>query len=340
MILSYSTGNYQDAPLPLKDYLFYLLTIKGRSRLTVENYYLDLRTFLRFMKQFKGLADPKKEPEEIDISDLNYDFLESITLSDVYEFLHYIYDDRDNNPRTRARKASALRGFFKYLCNITGKLKTNPVENLEMPTLPKTLPKYLTLEQSLELLQTANHQGAASDRDYCMVVLFLNCGIRLSELTGLRLSDISLSEKRMTVLGKGNKQRMLYLNDACVDALNRYLESRLNIPNIVDKNALFLNRSGKRLGQRRVQQIITSLLQQAGLADSGFSTHKLRHTAATMMYQYGKVDVRVLQEILGHENLNTTEIYTHVANEQKEEALSKNPLGKVKMKPETEKNKA
>ena len=326
--MSYSVNDYSNAPQILKDFLFYLLTIKGRSKLTVDNYYTDLRTFFRYMKYYRKKVPANCPIDQIDISDIDLDFIASITLSDVYEFLHYIYDDRQNNARTRARKMSSLRGFFKYLCNTTGKLKENPITNLEMPSIPKSLPKHLTLEQCIDLLQAVDSSDPNYARDYCILTLFLNCGMRLSELTGLNLS--SFANNTVTVVGKGNKERVLYLNSACESALADYLSVRSQIPKIIDQNALFINRSGKRLGQRRVEQIVTSLLDKAGLSNLGFSAHKLRHTAATMMYQYGKVDVRILQDILGHENLSTTQIYTHVSNEQKEQAISQNPLAKIK----------
>lgn len=328
--MAYTLSDYSQAPAVLRDFLYYLLTIKGRSQLTVENYYIDLRFFFRYIKKLRGLADPEISIHDIDISDVDVGLLETVTLSDVYAFLNYVYNDCHNSPQTRARKVSALRTFFKYLTNNAGVLKSNPVEYLELPSKPKTLPKHLTLEQSYDLLSCFDPQDPFYTRDFCIITLFLNCGMRLSELTGLNLS--SISENTLTVTGKGNKERQLYLNQACLKALEDYLADRRKMPNIVDKNALFLNRNGKRLGQRRVQQLVTGLLDKAGLSGMGLSTHKLRHTAATMMYQYGEVDIRVLQEILGHSNLNTTQIYTHVSSRQKESAIENNPLANFKRK--------
>ena len=227
--------------------------------------------------------------------------------------------------KTRSRKASAIRGFFRYYFNITQKLKSNPAENLELPNDRNALPHFLTLEQSFDLLASLDSNSKTYTRDFCILTLFLNCGMRLSELVGLNLS--SIRENTLTVLGKGNKERMIYLNQACLDAIEAYLPNRAaHIKTVVDKEALFLNPQGKRLGQRSVQNIVTASLERAGLGGMGLSTHKLRHTAATMMYQYGEVDLRVLQEILGHANLNTTQIYTHVSDRQKESAMNSNPI--------------
>ena len=322
--MSYTTSDYTDCPGFLRDYLFYMLTIKGRSKLTVEGYYIDLRTYLRFLHLQKKMVPTDTPLEEIDITDSDVKLVGSATLSDVYEFLNYVFSEKSNNANTRARKVSAIRGLYKYLTTNVHLLDSNPVENLELPAVKKSLPTYLTLEQCYDLLSAFDPSDPWYRRDYCMVILFLNCGMRLSEMSGLNLN--SFRENTLRVLGKGNKERMLYLNDACMDALNDYLEDRKTYKKVVDKDAMFLNNRGQRLGQRRIQQIITELLQKAGLSNMGFSTHKLRHTAATMMYQYGDVNVKVLQEILGHEHLNTTEIYTHVANVQKETAMASNPL--------------
>ncbi len=314
-------------PLHLRDFLFYMETIRGRSPKTVEAYYTDLHTFFCFMKAYKNnLA--KDKLSEMDISDIGPEFIRSITLSDVYEYLNYTMSERENNAKTRARKVSSLRSFFKYLTTKAHILEENPIQELEIPALKKSLPKYLTLEQSLELL---SHMDSSSPkRDFCMVTLFLNCGIRLSELVGLNLSNIHMHEKSMTVLGKGNKERLLYLNDACIRSIEEYLRERSQIAGIKEKNALFLSSRGTRITTRRVQQIIQRSLEQAGLAGQGFSTHKLRHTAATLLYQQGGVDIRVLQEMLGHVNLGTTEIYTHTSSQQLKEAAESSPLKNVK----------
>ncbi len=322
-------------PQLLRDFLFYMETIRGRSPKTVEAYYTDLHTFFCFMKAYKNDL-PKQDLNEIDISDIGQEFIRSVTLSDVYEYLNYTMSERENNAKTRARKVSSLRSFFKYLTTKGHVLEENPIQELEIPALKKSLPKYLTLEQSLELLSHVD--SSSPKRDFCMVTLFLNCGIRLSELVGLNLSNIHLREKRMTVLGKGNKERLLYLNDACIRSIEEYLQERSQIATIKEKNALFLSSRGTRITARRVQQIIQRSLEQAGLAGQGFSTHKLRHTAATLLYQQGGVDIRVLQEMLGHVNLGTTEIYTHTSSQQLKEAAESSPLKNVK--PPKKKNTA
>ena len=328
--MSYTPSDYSECPGFLRDYLYYLLTIKGRSKLTVEGYFIDLRTYLRFLKYYKGMVPRETPLEEISIEDVPLSLVAEAALSDVYEFLNYAFSEKSNNARTRARKVSSLRGFYKYLTINVSLIPSNPVENLELPTAKKALPAFLSLEQCYDLLRAFDQSDPYYPRDFCMVTLFLNCGMRLSEMSGLNLG--SFRDNTLRVLGKGNKERLLYLNDACMDALNGYLSFREQQKPIIDKNAMFLNRSGRRLGQRRIQQIITDHLKRAGLSDMGFSTHKLRHTAATMMYQYGDVDVKVLQEILGHSNLSTTEIYTHVSSRQQEAALASNPLANYKEK--------
>ncbi|MBQ2135488.1 MAG: tyrosine-type recombinase/integrase, partial [Clostridia bacterium] len=256
--------------------------------------------------------------------------IKTITISDLYSYLVFCKDERGNNAATRARKTSTLRIFFKYLCNQTHQIETNPAEMLDSPKVKQSLPKHLTLENSFELLNAVD--GPNKERDYCILVLFLNCGLRLSELCGLNLQSIS-SEGMLTVLGKGNKERVIYLNDACNEAIKAYLAVRPNdgIP-VTDRNALFISRNHRRISNKTVQHIVKSYLEKAGLGDKGFSTHKLRHTAATLMYQHGNVDIRVLKDILGHANLGTTQIYTHISNAQIKNAIDSNPLAKAKKK--------
>jgi site-specific recombinase XerD len=321
---------YEDCPNLLKDFLFYMETIKGRSHNTVYAYYKDLRLFFRFLKIHRKLTE-QTDLQMIPIDDITLDLIQTVTLSDVYEFLHYLSQTSQSN--TRARKVSCLRGFFKYLYN-NGKIKENPIESLELPSPKKSLPKYLNLEECLELL--THIDGPFRERDYCMITLFLNCGMRLSELVGINFSDIKLSEdqeSRILLRGKGNKERIVYLNDACITALQDYIRFRnTHFQNAVklDKDALFLSRTGRRIGARQVERIIENALKSSGLSGMGYSTHKLRHTAATMMYQHGNVDIRVLQEILGHTNLGTTQIYTHVSSEQMKQAVTTTPLSKMK----------
>lgn len=319
---------YADCPRFVRDYLFYLQTIKGRSERTVQGYYVDLRTFFRFLLLYKGIVAADTPFSEISISGISLELLNDVTLSDLYEFLNYVMTDRENHAATRSRKVSCLRSFFHYLNQKSMLLDHDPTLELEVPSLKKSLPKYLTLEQCLNLLKSVD--GPFRERDFCMITLFLNCGMRLSELVGINLSDINTEKNQIRLLGKGNKERMIYLNHACVDAISVYLEYR-NSHTIAptDRSALFLTNSGHRIGTRRVQQIIDHCLKTAGLEEYGFSTHKLRHTAATIMYQYGDVDIRVLQKILGHANLGTTEIYTHVSDRQMKQAADQTPLAHV-----------
>ncbi len=322
---------FSDMPQIARDFLNYLGTIKGRSVRTVEAYHVDLRLFLRFMKIYKGGGSLRSIDDEqidkTDITDIDLAFLSHIKTADIYEYLQYVYKGRDNNAATRSRKTSSIRSFYKYLSlNIDQPIKENPAKNLEVPKTKKSLPKYLTLEQALELLNSVD--TAAPERDYCIITLFLNCGMRLSELVGINLSDIQGDTLRL--FGKGSKERMIYINDACTNAIERYLSVRNQQKGIQDKNALFLTRNGTRIGARRVQKIVEEVLQKAGLSNYGFSVHKLRHTAATLMYQHGQVDIRILKDVLGHANLGTTEIYTHISNQQMEDAMQKSPLSKVK----------
>lgn len=263
-----NTAVLKNCPKLLRDFLFYMETIRGRSVKTVEAYYTDLHTFFCFMKTYKGFCDSNLSTKDMDISDIDLEFIKSITLSDVYEYLNYTMSERENNAKTRARKVSSLRSFYKYLTTKANVLEENPIQELEIPALKKSLPKYLSLEQSLELLSHVD--SSSPKRDYCMITLFLNCGIRLSELVGLNLSSVHFAAKTMTVLGKGNKERLLYLNNACIRSLEEYLKERSQIKSIKDKNALFLSSRGTRITARRVQQIIQRSLEQAGLAGQDF----------------------------------------------------------------------
>lgn len=308
------------------DFLNYYSVIKNRSTLTVVEYATDLATFFRFLKVIRGLTDKETPFEEIYIKDLSLDIISSVSLNDAYMFLVYCKDNRGNNERSRARKATTLRNFYKYLTVQKRLIDDNPLQELDSPKIKKTLPKYLTLDESLKLLNSVD--GKYKERDYCILTLFLNCGMRLSELVSLNLSDIR-SNNTIVVTGKGNKERTIYLNDACIDAINAYLPYR-PVDGVRDKNALFISRQKGRISNKTVQYIVKSTLEKAGLGDRDLSTHKLRHTAATLMYQYGDVDVLAIKEILGHESLSTTQIYTHIMDEQLKQAAASNPLSSVK----------
>ena len=324
---------YSDhCPDYLKEFLIYMETIKGRSSRTVDGYYIELRSFIRFLMIKNNMVSSDTDYTDIDISVAPFELIKNATKLDAMEFLAEFQTKHQNQAKARSRKVSAIRSFYKYLTVSSGKLIENPMLNLETPKLKKTLPKYLTLEQALELLTHINTNF--TERDFCIITLFLNCGMRLSELCGINMSDIH--DNRLRLLGKGNKERIVYLNNSCLNAINNYL-AVLNSGEKIkrsdkEKDALFLNKNGKRIGARRVEQIVEDCLKQAGLDGMGISPHKLRHTAATLLYQDAGVDIRVLKELLGHESLSTTEIYTHVSNKQIEDASKKSPLGNIKPK--------
>ena len=317
--------DFADLPYLLRKFLTYLEVVKNKSTLTVLEYASDLRTFFRFMKISRKAVDKNTPFDEIDISDIDEKFLNEISLNDGYEFLLYCKNERNNDSTARARKVTSLKSFFKYLDSRENAIKENPFRELEAPKLKKTLPKYLSLDQSRMLLNCVyNDSNPNKERDFCILTLFLNCGLRLAELVNLNLNHIH-DDNSMTVTGKGNKERTVYLNNSCIAALNNYLKVR-PVDGIKDRDALFISRNKQRLSRRSVQLIVENALEKSGLNNLGYSTHKLRHTAATLMYQHGDVDVLLLKEILGHENLSTTQIYTHVADEQLRQAVNLNPL--------------
>lgn len=319
--------NFSDeAPEIIKEYLFYMQTIKGRSEKTVDEYFLDLRTFFRFLKIKRKLTNAPFE--EIKIDDIDLEFLKTITLMDGYEFMNYLTRERLNHAAARARKCSALKQFFNYITVKKHYLDSDPVKELEIPKGKKALPKYLTLEQSIELLNSVD--STFKERDYCILTLFLNCGLRLAELVSLNMSSIR-TDGTMVVVGKGNKERVIYLNDACISALDDWRKVRPN-NDLKDRDALFISSHHRRLSRESVQKIVKKYIEKIGLDSQGYSCHKLRHTAATLMYQHGKVDIRVLKDVLGHENLGTTQIYTHISSAQLENASKSNPLSKIKSK--------
>ncbi|MBP5427628.1 MAG: tyrosine recombinase XerC [Clostridiales bacterium] len=318
-----------EMPNFLIDYLNYLETIKGKSKNTILAYSYDLRLFLRFIKVHKQLVD-KDNFEDISIKDFSTETLEDITLSDLYSFLSFVNRERTNSSYARARKVASLKSFFNYLTNKVKIVSLNPTRELESPKILKKLPRYLNVAESKNLLNcVASQKSAHKFRDFAMLTLFLNCGMRLSELVGINLDDIR--NNTISVTGKGGKERIIYLNHACVDALNNYLTQR-PIDGVIDKNALFLSSRKTRISKNTVQFIVKKYIRMSGLDAKKYSTHKLRHTAATLMYKHGKVDVRALQKILGHETLATTQIYTHLDNQQLQDALDNNPLADFKPK--------
>lgn len=321
-------NSISEASPVIRDYLLYMQTVKGKSPKTVDEYFTDLRTFFRFIKVHRGIVSPSTPFEEIKVDDVDIELIRTITLQDAYEFMNFLMRDRSNNASTRARKTSSLKSFFNYLTVKKHLLDKDPIKELETPKRKKSLPKYLTLEQSIELLNAVD--GKHKERDYCILTLFLNCGLRLSELVGLNVTDIR-PDGTARILGKGNKERIIYLNEACVTAIANYLKVR-PVDGVVDRNALFISSHLKRMSPKTVQALVYKYLEKIGLDSQGYSCHKLRHTAATLMYQHGNVDIRILKEILGHENLGTTEIYTHLNTEQMENAANSTPLSRVKQK--------
>ena len=325
---------YADCPGVVREFLSYHETIKSQSPRTIEEYHLDLRMFLRFMKLMRAGNSLNVPFEDVDILDIDLDFVGSITTSDVYEFLSWLANDRTTDPdapmsqrgieaAARARKLSALKSFYKYLTVRTKQLQENPVADLEYPKLRRSLPRYLTLEQSAALLSAVS--GVNEKRDYAILMIFLNCGIRRSELVGLNLSDVY--EDRLRVVGKGNKERFVYFGTPCRKAIDEYLIER-NKKVLTDNRALFGSRNGERISVSAVHRLVKKALLQAGLDADQFSAHKLRHTAATLMLS-GGVDVKTVQEVLGHENLNTTQIYTHIESTELKIAAEANPITRL-----------
>ena len=323
---------FHTMPQSVIEFLNYLSVVRSKSELTVLEYASDLRLFFRFMLIYRGIVPKDTEFEKIEISFIDLDFIKTVKISDAYAFLSYCRSERKNDSASIARKVSSLRSFFKYLCVKMKQIPENPMEELESPKLKKSLPKYLSLDESIQLLESID--GRDKERDYAIITLFLNCGLRLSELCSLNYTDIK-SDGTMTVTGKGNKERTIYLNDMCVNAVKEYMKVR-PVDGVKDKHALFLSNRKSRISPKTVQHIVEKFIEKSGLGDRGFSTHKLRHTAATLMYQKGGVDVLLIKDILGHENLATTEIYTHIVDEQLKDAVSSNPLNKLKGKKTSE----
>lgn len=314
-------------PKLVQQYLVYIEAIKGHSKASVIEYASDLRTFFRFLARNKGLCDKDTPDEKIDLSPIDLDFIQRVNLTDAYEFLIYCKNERNNSETTRARRVVSIRRFYGYLSDGLGLLDRNPMKNLDAPKTKKALPKYLTLEEAEKLLNVID--GKFKERDYAIVTLFLNCGMRLSELVSIDYNDIK-DDGSLTIIGKGNKERIVYMNQACINAVVNYMKVRPH-DGVKDK-ALFLSNRNQRISIKTIQHIVYSNLDKAGLGDRGLSVHKLRHTAATLMYQHGNVDLLLLKEILGHENLGTTEIYTHINDDATRKAIESNPLAHEKSK--------
>ena len=317
----------------LNSFLDYSITILNKSPNSIKEYNYDINMFLKFIKlRFKLTSED--DFSAITISDIPISEISKIKLDDIHAFLSHLAIDLKSKPATRARKVSTIRIFFNYLSQKAGLIENNPAKNLETPKLGKRMPKYLTLDESKKLLDVtcANEdENENAIRDYAIITLFLNCGMRLSELVGINIKDITFSECKLNVIGKGNKERTIYLNKACMNSIKDYLENSRPKEGIKydSKDALFLSKRRERISNRTVQYIVKRELQKAGLDTAKYSVHKLRHTAATLMYQYGNIDIRALQELLGHKSISTTEIYTHVDNSQVRNAVESNPLANI-----------
>ncbi|MBR6873296.1 MAG: tyrosine-type recombinase/integrase [Ruminococcus sp.] len=315
---------YDDCPYYLEDFLTNMKIIRNRADLTEEAYYIDIRTFLRYLKLKHRDVPEGTEWGDISIKDVPLEYIENFSLNDAHVYLRFLKDKRGNATATRARKSSALKQFYIYLHQKAKLIESDPMQDLELPTVKNKLPKFLSLEDSNRLLDSIDSKNKA--RDYCIILLFLNCGMRLSELVALNFSDYSKENRTLRLFGKGSKERIIYLNDACIEALEDYIHNARPNETAVDKNAIFLSANKTRINKRRVQQIVEESLARAGLSNLGITTHKLRHTAATLMYQYGNVDTLVLKEQLGHKSVGTTEINTHQSNENLKAAAEANPL--------------
>lgn len=323
--MDYRLQNVYDSSMPevLNEFLNYLGTIKGKSKNTIEGYKVDLAMFFKFLMLYRGLCKDDVEFEDICINQINTELIKKIKLADLYAFISFAENYRGNGNYARARKVASLKSFFKYLAGKAKAIDENPAIELESPKINKRNPVYLTLEESKILLRSI--EGKNKERDYCIITLFLNCGLRLSELCSINISKIK--GDTLTIIGKGNKERTVYLNNACLKALDNYMKIRSsNADNIKEKDALFISRIGTRINKRTVELIVKKYISQAGLDRDKYTPHKLRHTAATLMYKHGNVDIRSLQKILGHENISTTQIYTHVDDERLREAVNSNPL--------------
>jgi len=319
------TSNSDVIPERLIEFLNYLSVIKGKSINTVAGYKIEITLFFRFLKLYKGLSPKNIEFEDILIKDIEDDFIKNIKLGDFYAFLSFVEKQRNNSAYARARKVAALKSFFKYLYTKAKIINENPTSDLETPKINKRNPVYLTLGESKDLLNSVDGTYKHSNRDFCIITLFLNCGLRLSELCSINISKIK--DDTLTIIGKGNKERTVYLNKSCLRAISQYMEER-NLMGILPeyKDSLFISERKCQLNKRTVERLIKKYIGEAGLDMEKYTPHKLRHTAATLMYKYGNVDIISLQKILGHENVSTTQIYTHVDDEKLREAVNSNPL--------------
>ena len=325
-MLKNSQKKYSDVPEILRSYLNYMTVIKGRSENTVKEYYYDLRMFFKYIHAVANNLDIINL-DKIDLENFDDNLLKEIDLNDLYEFMTYVNNFKSSNDSYKARKVASLRSFYNYLNVKIGFMETNPAINLDTPKLKKRLPKFLTLDESLQLLKVID--GSFRERDIAIFVLFLNCGLRLSELVGINLNDINFAKRTLRIIGKGNKERIVYLNDLCIESINAYLQVRPTDVEFNDKNALFISNKKRRISNRMVELLAKKYFKLAGIDEQRYSPHKLRHTAATIMYKEGNVDIKTLQEILGHVSISTTQIYTHINNQDLKVAADNNPFNKI-----------
>lgn len=325
---------YAECPPFLKDYLVYMSVIKGKSENTIREYFYDLRMFLRYILVYE--KNLNEDFSQIIIKDFDFDLIKKITLSDLYSFIAFVNNEHSSNDCYRARKVASLKSFFKYLYIKDKSISEDPAANLESPKIKKRLPKYLSIEQSIDLLKAID--GEYQKRDLCIFLLFLTCGLRLSELVNINISDINFAKRSLRVVGKGNKERIVYLNDLCINTIKEYMEIR-PMDGVLqkDKDALFLSRKLRRISNRMVEILAKKYFIKANIDPDKYTPHKLRHTAATIMYREGNVDIRTLQELLGHASLSTTQLYTHVKNEGLISAAENNPLANIDLKSDNDK---
>lgn len=322
--------NPKECPGYLNEFFTYQRVVKIKAERTLEAYYIDLRLFLRYIKLTKGAANTEIPLNDIPISDVPLEDVKNMSKLDILNYLSYVATERKNTAKTRHRKLASLKVFYNCLYRDLNLIPSDPTKDVDYPKMHEHLPKFLTLDDSIKLLENMNGDDPYYYRDYCIITLFINCGMRLSELVGLNMQDVNLDERTMRLLGKGNKERIIHINDACASSIVQHIGERQ--PSSLEPNALFLSKRGTRITNRRVQQIVDNALRDSNLDNQGYSTHKLRHTAATLMYQHGNVDTLILKEILGHKSISTTEIYTHISNESVKEAMDASPLANIQNK--------
>ncbi len=329
-MLKNSKTKFSDVPDILRNYLNYMTVIKGRSENTVREYYYDLRTFFRYL--YVVNQNPNLDIsnlDEIDLSDFDVNVLKQVDLNDLYEFMTFINNNKSSNDSYKARKVASLRSFYNYLSVKINFIETNPALNLDTPKLKKRVPKFLTLEESIRLLKSID--GKFKERDVAIFILFLNCGLRLSELVGINISNINFENRTLRIIGKGNKERVVFLNNICLEAINAYLLVRPGDVEYDDRDALFISSKNRRISNRMVEILSKKYFKAAGIDERRYSPHKLRHTAATIMYKEGNVDIKTLQEILGHVSISTTQIYTHINSQDMKDAADNNPFNSLNL---------